>query len=205
MIKELKRVLFVSIVLSIMLIISMINASSLPRKKIGDKATCACCNVVLQEIRKDIDEELYSDNNKKNKKKKKNVEELVIESMSQICTEVKRFVTYNYPPPTMQAACWDIINAYEEKIERLMYGYAIKVTTEVEENSENDSRTTTNNNSTDNSTNNQLMDEIFEKVCKREACKGIDLETYMDIERSKSGIKTSAIEASGQFADQDEL
>ena len=98
MIKELKRVLFVSIVLSIMLIISMINASSLPRKKIGDKATCACCNVVLQEIRKDIDEELYSDNNKKKKKKKKNVEELVIESMSQICTEVKRFVTYNYPP-----------------------------------------------------------------------------------------------------------
>ena len=50
-----------------------------------------------------------------------------------------------------------------------------------------------------------MMDDIFMKVCKREACKGIDLETYMQIEKSESGMKTSGIEATGQFADQDEL
>ena len=50
-----------------------------------------------------------------------------------------------------------------------------------------------------------MMDDIFMKVCTREACKGIDLETYMEIEKSETGIKTSGIERTGQFADQDEL
>ena len=51
-------------------------------------------------------------------------EEVVIESMTNVCSEVKRFVTYNYPPPQMQSACREIIGTYEEKIERLMYSYA---------------------------------------------------------------------------------
>ena len=100
----------------------------------------------------------------------------------------------------MQSACREIIGTYEEKIERLMYSYA--KTVEKNKKKNDDSSSTK---SMSEAQEKAMMDDIFMKVCTREACKGIDLETYMEIEKSETGIKTSGIERTGQFADQDEL
>jgi len=133
----------------------------------------------------------------RNKSKFVGPEEVVIESMTNVCSQVQRFVTYNYPPPEMQSACREIVGTYEEKIERLMYAYAKTV----EKNKKKNDESSDENEAQEKA----MMDGIFAKVCTREACRGIDLETYMEIEKSASGIKTSGIERTGQFEDQDEL
>ena len=170
--------------------ITTTHGAKLSSKRVGDKATCVACNATLMEIEKDI----------RDKSKFIGPEEVVIESMTNVCSEVKRFVTYNYPPPQMQSACREIIGTYEEKIERLMYSYA--KTVEKNKKKNDDSSSTK---SMSEAQEKAMMDDIFMKVCTREACKGIDLETYMEIEKSETGIKTSGIERTGQFADQDEL
>ena len=170
--------------------ITTTHGAKLSSKRVGDKATCVACNATLMEIEKDI----------RDKSKFIGPEEVVIESMTNVCSEVKRFVTYNYPPPQMQSACREIIGTYEEKIERLMYSYA--KTVEKNKKKNDDSSSTK---SMSEAQEKAMMDDIYMKVCTREACKGIDLETYMEIEKSETGIKTSGIERTGQFADQDEL
>ena len=167
--------------------ITFVQGAKLPSKRVGDKATCVACNATLMEIGKDI----------RNKSKFVGPEEVVIESMTNVCSQVQRFVTYNYPPPEMQSACREIVGTYEEKIERLMYAYAKTV----EKNKKKNDESSDENEAQEKA----MMDGIFAKVCTREACRGIDLETYMEIEKSASGIKTGGIERTGQFEDQDEL
>ena len=182
--------IFARVLVLMLLYVTLSQGAKLPSKRVGDKATCVACNATLTEIGKDI----------RDKSKFIGPEEVVIESMSNVCSEVKRFITYNYPPPHMQNACREIVGTYEEKIERLMYSYA--KTVEKNKKKNDDSSSTK---SMSEAQEKAMMDDIFMKVCTREACKGIDLETYMEIEKSETGIKTSGIERTGQFADQDEL
>ena len=182
--------IFARVLVLMLLYVTLSQGAKLPSKRVGDKATCVACNATLTEIGKDI----------RDKSKFIGPEEVVIESMSNVCSEVKRFITYNYPPPHMQNACREIVGTYEEKIERLMYIYAKTV-----ENNKKKKGEDSDSGGENEAQEEAMMDDIFMKVCKREACKGIDLETYMQIEKSESGMRTSGIEATGQFADQDEL